>query len=106
MIKPIDISEQVKIELNLDAFKEECIATKRIRTSNTSIWEDLYKEQKQYGKDYRMLNSLLGVKKCPNCKRKLNKKFMFGKDGYHHYIYSCTCGYKYAKSWREGSCRY
>lgn len=95
---------------NIEDFKKSLLEGKEKQNTISEVdyilWDEIYKEQRQYGDDYKPVKKDIwyGIKNtdaCPNCSKVLNKKYL-GKQWeksygrfWRYYIWSCECGYKY-----------
>lgn len=92
-----------------EEFVEKCRNTRVQEESSKKRWTKIETLQKTLGEIYEpiktlkpgLTNKLFRVHRydCPSCKEEL-KNELVGKKGAHYnfYIFSCTCGYKYAAS--------
>ena len=89
--------------MKIEDFKDKCLTDIITDQDKSKKWYDLREGQKIYGHEYEMIYKLFRGKFCPNCDSKLKKEFMFRDkhDGTNHYIFKCSCGYKYADYWHE-----
>ena len=89
--------------MNIEGFKDNCLNDIITDQDNSKKWHDLKEAQELYGNEYKMRHKYFRGRFCPNCDNKLKKEFMFRNkyDGTNHYIFKCSCGYKYAQYWHE-----
>ena len=93
------------IKVDIETFKNMCLTDIITDQDKSKEWYDLREEQKLYGEEYIIKYKLFKGKFCSNCDTKLKREFMFRQkhDGTNHYIYKCSCGYKYADYWYENA---
>ena len=89
--------------MSIEDFKNKCLTDIITNQDRIKEWDDLIEEQELYGREYRMKSKIFRGKFCPNCDGKLKREFMFRNKhkGTNHYIYKCSCDYKYADYWHE-----
>lgn len=89
---------------SIEEFKKELTDGRKdtISESVRKSWEILYNNSRQYGKKYEPKKGLFGYN-CPNCSGILKEKYLghtfsnlFG-EYFEYYVFSCKCGYEYAK---------
>ncbi len=92
--------------MNLKVFQDRCKSEVTNQVLKENKWDEVKKEQDNYGKNYKPIKNILTYlgwqsPKCPHCGEALKKETISYIDYCEKYILSSSCGYKYAVEFRR-----